>query len=220
MSVVVVKSPIEVTNRLDELGTSREMLLEVIDAMIAARTDCTDNDPYGSRGWRGWQMGTRRNRELHVGISDWEKDDEDQVPSIISRRRGIRIVVCNTDDGTAVEARTPQNRSKKGSATDRAIDANQLSFLEEFDKAVKVVDLARRRAQGGIILTYYLCVYSEGEDRRGELSCPVNVENGFFHDFVERIFIVGGDSGPTETVRRKSSDDDDSEYSIPVTRKK
>ena len=221
MSVKIFKQPIEVANRLNELDTSRETLIEVIGALVAARADCTDNDPFGARGWRGWQMGTRRLRELHVGLDDWQTDDIDQVPSILSPSKGIRIAVCNTDDGTAIEERTPHNRSKKGSSTDRAVDANQGSFMDLLDETVPVISLAKHRMPAGNIVTHYLCVYAESDDIRAELSCPINIGNGFFDRFIERIFIVGGDTGAPEPIRRKSDDDGDgSEYSIPVRRKR
>jgi hypothetical protein len=210
---------------LHSLATSVDQLLEVVGAMVAARADCTDNDPFGSRGWRGWQMGTRRTREVHVGIDGWEKDDTDQVPAIINKRIGVRIVICNTDDGTSLETGKPQNRHKKGSATERAIDVNQGSFMDSLDKTVSVVSIAKRKTStAGATLTYFLCVYVEGEDIRAELACPLNVDNGFFEDFVERIFIIGGDSGDSGLARRRKSDDGNSEgggeYSIPVKRKK
>lgn len=215
------KDPVEVANRLDELLTSREMMLEVIEAVAAARAECTDNDPFGARGWRGWQMGTRRLRELHVGVGDWAKDDADQVPSIVSERAGVRIVVCNTDDGTSIETRRPQNSSKKGASTERAVDHNQMSLFDLLpDSDASVVRFRKDdapRIRG--MLTYYLCVHAEGDERRAELSCPRSFEGGFFgEDFYERILILGGDAGPTDAVRRKS-DDDDGEFDIPVTRK-
>ena len=175
MPVRIFKEVIDVTNRLHVLATSHEKALEIVSAIVAARADCTDNDPFGSRGWRGWQMGTRRLREVHIDSDGWERDDTDQVPAIINKRLGIRIVVCNTDDGTAIENSKPQNRHKKGSATDRAIDANQGSFLNRLDESVSVISIAKRRSPGtGAILTYFLCVYAEGDDIRAELSCPVN----------------------------------------------
>lgn len=213
---------IEVANRLDELATSLEQLLEILGAIVAARADCTDNDPFGARGWRGWQMGSRRSREVHVGVRGWEKDDTDQVPAIINKRLGIRIVICNTDDGTAITKRKPQNRNKRGSATDRAVGLNQGSFMDKLDETVSVVSIAKRNTKDGAILTYFFCAYVEGDDIRAELSCPVNVEDGFFDEFVERIFIAGGDYGDDGPARRKTGDGDPdgSEYSIPVKRKR
>lgn len=220
MKQSIYKHPIEVANRLVALGTSRELLLEVVEAVETAKSECTANDPNGARGWRGWQMGTRRNREIHVGMGDWIKDDTDQVPSIVSKKFGIRIVVCNTDDGTTIESRTPQNYSKKGAATDRAVDVNQLSLFDAIGGDGVVVSINKMQSSVGPVLTYYLCVYSDGDDRRAELACPVSVENGFFTNFVERIFIVGGDFRDDGDSKRLPDQDGDSEYKITVKLKK
>jgi hypothetical protein len=216
-------TPIEITNRLGELTTSREQLLAVAEAMALAKAECTDNDPFGSRGWRGYQMGSRRLRETHVGIKvavgEWVKDDKDQVPSIVNEKAGVRIVVCNTDVGTALKDKLPQNNSKKGAANERAIDANQFSFMEELDKSVTPIKASEKIPS---IITYYLCCFADGEELRAELSCPVSYENGFFDDFVERIFLTGGDTGTFEPTKlpKPGEDGDGSDYQIPVTRKK
>ena len=221
MKVSIFKHPIEVTNRLAERATSKELLLAMLDAMVTAKSECTDNDPSGSRGWRAWQMGTRRNREVHVGVGDWAKDNTDQVPSIVSKKLGIRIVVCNTDDGTCVDASSPQNSSKKGVGNERAVDANQLSFIDQLEApAGRVVPFSRITTSAGPVVTYYFCAHIEGDDVRAELSCPTSFESGYFSEFVERIYIVGGDTPLDDGTKKKSSGDGDSEYDIPVKLKR
>lgn len=218
MQAVIFKDPIEVTNRLAECGTSRELALAVIDAMVTAKSECTPNDPSGSRGWRAWQMGTRRLRDVHIGMGDWQKDDTGQVPSIVSKNLGMRIVICNTDDGTCLDSMQPQNSSRKGTSTDHAVDANQTSFFPD-DETGKVVSLNRVLTTAGPVVTYFLCVYAEGDDVRAELSCPKEFENGFFTGFSERIYIVGGDT-PQGGSTQKIANDGESDYDIPVTLKK
>jgi hypothetical protein len=216
--VRIFRSFFDVNNRLIDLGTNREFILEAIEAAVGAANESTDNDPNGTRGWRRWQMGTRRLREVHVGHEDWNRDDTDQIASIVDSRRGIRIVVCNTDDGTCIQDCTPKNRSKKGSATDRAIDANQTSFMGILDESI--ADILKRRPPDGSLMTYVLCIYHEADDIRAELSCAVETSGGFFEEFSERIFIVGGEAGEPDPVKRRGSDDGGSEFDIPVTRKK
>lgn len=221
MAIPILKAPIEVGNRLHELGTSTELLLAVVDAVVDARAECTDNDPSGARGWRGWQMGTRRNREIHCSApdSDWKQDETDQIASIVNEKIGIRIIVCNTDDGTCVEFGRPRNRSKKGVGHDRLVDETQLSFVYTAPPSEKVVRL-HVRLSGEKVRTYYLCVYHEGDERRAELSCAVEMSSGYFSDFKERIFIIGGEAGTTDPVKRRDDGDDSSEFDIPVIKKK
>ena len=142
----------------------------------------------------------------------------------MNRKLGTRIAVANTDDATGLdlENRNPQNRSKKGIATDRVVHANQMSFMEVLDATLKVVRLRPMPKASGPIITWYLCAYNEGDETRAELSCPAGLDNGFFTDFVERILIIGPDDGDDTPVRRLGADDDDngSEFDVPVTRKK
>src|ERR1700722_12302147 len=149
MPAKVWKKPIDVGNRLDKLfRLKKEQFLEVVEAMVRAKADCTPNDPPGSRGWSAYKMGTRRLREVTLSEKGWEKDDTDQIPGVINKSLGVRIVVANTDDATGLEetGRIPQNRSQKGAATDRVVQANQLSFMNALDESLKVVQLKKTSA--------------------------------------------------------------------------
>jgi hypothetical protein len=221
MATRIWKNPIEVNNRLDQLGLKLPKLLEVVDAMVGAKAECTDNDPPGSRGWSSYRMGTRRLREVTLVEDGWEKDDTDQIASVVNKKLGIRIAVGNTDDGTGIEedGRFPQNRSKKGAATDRAIQAGQGSFMDILDESLNVVPLNPSARPPRAIVTYYLCVYCEGDEFRAELSAPDGVDGGFFTGFVERIFLASPGSGD-DGLRRRRPDDGEPDFDIPVTRKK
>jgi hypothetical protein len=224
MSAKIFKNPIDVANRLEQLGVTRDNLFEVVDAMISARADCTTNDPPGAPGWSSWRMGTRRLREVMMTQDDWEKDEIDQISCVQNRNLGIRIAVANTDDATGLDLDNciPQNRSKKGVATDRVVQANQMSFMEVLDASLKVVRLKLTTRASGPTITWYLCTYCEGDEVRAELSCPAGLDNGFFTEFIERILIIGPEDGDDIPVRRRGVDDDDSgsEFDVPVTRKK
>jgi hypothetical protein len=167
-------------------------------------------------------MGTRRLREVKRSQKGWTKDDTDQIASVLNADLGIRIAVANTDDGTGMDdpTRFPQNRSKKGAATDRAVQVNQQgSFMSVLDESLKVVPL-RPTQKAKIATTWYLCVYSEGDAHRAELSRPVGLDGGFFTDFEERILIdlQRPDEGPAR--KRNTKDGDGSDFDIPVKRKR
>ncbi len=190
--------------------------------MVGARNGCTDNDPASAPGWMSWKDGSRRFRE--IGRSKgYAKDDADQIPWVVDVENGRRFAVSNTDDGTGVKGPGPQNRSRKGPATDRAVSENQGSFFDRFDDPEflkKVIPLSMKRGQPGIIISWYLCVYCEGDEVRAELSCPVGADGGFFSDFMERLVLIGdGDDGPGEELRKSDDGDDGTEFDIPVSRK-
>lgn len=214
----LVKNPIEVGNRLNELfGLRREDLLEVVEAMVSAKNSCTDNDPPSAPGFKAWSDGTRRLREIGLP-KGWERNNDDFVCSIFDAKRGIKIAVCNTDGGTGWETSQPQNRNKKGAATDRAVSSNKQSLfndmLEEVDKVVQL------NAEVTGITHWYLCVFCDGDVVLAELSCPSDVENGFFKGFSERIILIGGENeGGGVRLRKNSPDGGDSELEIKVTRR-
>ena len=89
-----------------------------------------------------------------------------------------------------------------------------MDILEE--TVSKVVQIKPRKGES--ILTYYLCVYQEGDDIRGELSLATQTSCGYLAKFGERIFIIGGEAGGTDKILRKS-DFDQSEFDIPISRK-
>lgn len=218
MSGEILKTQTKVAGKLGKLGTSIDKLRIVIEAVATARASVTPNDPAGARGYLGWQMGTRRLRDVHAGNDGWEKDDTDQVPTIRNDLLGIRIAILNTDDGTCIEDSKPKNRSKKGPATDKAVDINQGSFMEVLEESISKITPIRPTAPD-LCLTYYLCVYQEGDDVRGELSLATQTSSGFLTGFSERTFVIGGEAGDPDDITRKSASDD-SEFDIPVSRKK
>jgi hypothetical protein len=223
MAAQVWKKPVDVGNRLDKVfKLKKEQLLEVVEAMVRAKADCTPNDPPGSFGWSAYKMGTRRLREITLSEPGWEKDDTDQIPSVVNKELGVRIAVANTDDATGLELerRIPQNRAQKGAATDRVVHANQLSFVAALDESLKVVSFKKAAAPPKGIVTWYLCTYCEGEEFRAEISAPKRVDDGYFDDFYERIILTGEDGGDGgEIARRHGGNDGGPEFEIPVTRK-
>jgi hypothetical protein len=220
----ILKEPIEVDNRLEELGLEREKLIEVVEAIVGARADCTSNDPPGSQGWSAYRMGTRRLREVLLPDEDWVKDEVDQIPCVTNAKLGVRIAVANTDDNTGIEGDhiRPQNISRKGSATDRLVHSNQGSFMDILDSSLNVVHINKSKQVKSPILFYYLCVYNVGEECRAELSCPSAIVNGYFTDYIERIILVGSDKGEGGFAFRKRRDGDGGapEFDVSVTRKK
>ena len=222
VAIKIVKHPIEVGNRLEELHLTRDHILDVVDAMVSAKADCTPNDPAGAAGWSSWRMGIRRLREVLGTEDEWERDEIDQIPGVINKALGIRLTIANTDDATGLEQkdRLPQNWSRKGAATDRIMQVNQSSFMGVLEESLKVVQLKPAPKDSRPVVTWYVCTYCEGDEFRAELSCPAGLDNGYFTDFIERILIVGADADEAPVRRRKSGEDDGSDFDVPVTRKK
>lgn len=201
--------------RLNELGWSRNELLEVVFASVAARSSATLNDPLGTAGWLAWQQGVRRLRE--VGITKgWTRIDLDRIPYIYNASSQVKITVANTDEGTGMPSSLPQNRSKKGAATERLVEINQFTFsrlLEESEnpEGAETTEAIESEA-------WYLCIFSEDDVVRAELSCPVECTGGYLSSFRERIILLG-DEGSSPIKRIDPVSDGGEDFSVEVTRK-
>jgi hypothetical protein len=196
----------DVNRRLKELGLTREQLIEVVKASVAGRGDCTDNDPPSAPGWNAWRYGIRRLREI-FRREGWIKDDAGQFSTILNHGRRIKVTVCNTDDGTAIEGRLPRNRSRKGVISEQVTDINMKPFL--FSEMAE--DLANRPSK---YVTWYLCIYNEDDRVRAELSLPSAFAGGYFTGYSERIFILNEDEWKNLDF---SQQDDDSGPDIEIS---
>jgi len=223
MPTVIVAKPNEIRNELERIGLTAEQVLEIVHAMAGAKADATENDPPGAAGWSAWRMGIRRSREVTIHdkrFPDWERDEEGQVSSVVNRKLGVRLLVSNTGDGTGIEAddRFPQNRSKKGAATDRIVQTNQGAF-EFMEEATNVVAFPKAADAEHGLASWYVCVYSDGQDIRAEVSCPTDIEGGFFTGFSKRIIIIGDDGSGVGPIDGSKTDGDVIEIDIPIARK-
>lgn len=224
MKTNIVTKPTDVQLKLEHIGLTSEQVLEIVHAMAAAKADATENDPPGAAGWSAWRMGIRRSREVTIHdkrFPDWERDEEGQVSSVVNRKIGVRLLVSNTGDGTGIpeQDRYPQNRSKKGAATDRIVQCNQGVF-EFMEEATNVVQLHAPGDQEQGIVSWYVCVYAEGENLRAEISCPIGIEGGFFTGFSERIIVLGGDPIELDPSGGEKPAGEVVEFDIAVSRKK
>lgn len=185
----IVAEPLLVAQRIREkFGWVLADFYEVIDAMVAARNSCTENDVPAARGTRAYLDGTRRLREMGRKHDGWELNEEGGLCGIMNEARGIKLLVCNTDEDTGLPGGLPQNRNRKGAATSTAISGQQLLLSE-------ILREADYGEHSGLKI-WYLFVYSDGHDTvRAELACPMGTQSGYFEDFAERI-IIQGQEGP------------------------
>jgi hypothetical protein len=165
-----------------------------------------------------WKEGTRRMREIgrKRGL---ENTNEDQIPWLTDKSAGRRFSVVNTDDATGYKHRLPQNRNRKGAATDRVVAENEAMLFDEAEIPELMKPLTLARPPSEFFQSWYLCVHADGDSVAAELSCPVAIEGGYFVGFHERIVLIApGTDGP-DVFRRADIDDDEEAFDIPVSKK-
>lgn len=211
MVAIIHAEPWDRDRRLRELGSTREDWIEVVQACVAARGYCTNNDPKSAPGYMAWRAGVRRMREI-FRPQGWEKEDLDGVETIVHPGRKIRITVTNTDAGTTDPNRSPRNRTVKGPATERIIDLN--NQIEMFPHE----NLGNVSWPNDGYSMWNLCVFDNGNVVRAELSRPIEFRSGYFIKFSERIWILGpGDWDEFSLVAPE--DDAGPDFQIEVRRK-
>lgn len=207
--------PIVIDSRLEELGWTREEMLEVVAAMVSARRSCTDNNTPAGPGFRSWDDGTKRLREIGLpkGLL---RSDEHQISCVIDAKRNLKFAVQNTDDGTGIEKVGPQPTRRKRAQTANIVNADQGSLLEALEGG-NVVPFSQVARPGGYTW-WYLCAYASDTEIRAELCCPTGFKHGRFEDYFERIVLIGPDDDDLVSVA-SNDDAEDGEFDIPVSRK-
>lgn len=217
----VQKSTWEVKSRLADLGLLKEDLISIVKGCLAGHSGCTDNDPPGAPGYESWRMGVRRAREV-LRAKGWEKNDENNFPTVVNEEKKIRIAILNTDSGTGTIDRVPQNRSKKGPHSERVATANEQLTLPSYDEwDIPVIDKVKDFDN---YATWHLCVYIGQENGKdvisAELSILTDFTNGFFKGFSEKIIILAPGEWDTIYFGDSNNDDDDGQdFDISVVRK-
>jgi hypothetical protein len=217
MKRVITDEPFAVQNRLAELGWSSTELIEVVTSMVAARHGCTANDPLSAPGWMSWKAGIRRMGEIGAP-KGLRRVEIDNVPWTMDQERRLRFTVTNADAATGMLDGVPQNRNKRGAAAERAVDTNAHQYLLfPISQSMDPQQIMKMRAAGTV--AWYLFVYTDGEEIRAELSCPVAIHGGFFVEFVERIFLNIPDTLPPIDRQSPFNDGDEpEEFDVPVSR--
>lgn len=207
-SATIIRESVEVNDRLDRLGVTRDELLDIVASAVAARNDAVDHDPSNAAGWLAYCYGIRKLRDIFCP-KQWALDRSGGVESVIHPDTGTKLIYQNADCAGR-EDREPQPVSYKGEATKALINSVNGDLFRSWP--------AEGEALEGSV--WYLLVAAEGERVTAELSCPRAVEGGRFKSYIERIFLIEpGDDEDWEKLAQPDDEIDDQDFDISVTRK-
>lgn len=199
-----------VDRRLRQIfNSTRDQWVKVVTAAVAARAGRTDDDAKAAPGFYAWNAGTAELRRVFCR-EGYERGDEDGVETVINRELGVMVAVMNADAGAGDAAKTPRNRTLKGSASEKVVDLNNQHEL------FKPTEMSAPKERACSL--WYLCIYDNGETVRAELSRPIEYRGGYIVKFSERIFILGpGDW--EKTIVKPADEEPGTEFEISVIRK-
>jgi hypothetical protein len=203
----------EIDRRLVEFGVTREELIEVVRAVVAARADAIDDDPASAEGLFAYIYGTRAIRQVFKR-NGWLRYREDNVESVRHPDRNLKVIYQSVDFA-ADWLHSPKAVSGKGSGADRMIMSGQASLFRDEDLQPVTKSTTPEIKAGA----YFFCVSVDGDDVRAELSLPSGIAKGNFAGFIERIFIVRPGEWSNLNIFPESSNGDAAEFEPSISRK-
>lgn len=180
--MLVLKDAVEVGNRLDAFGVTRDELLTVVSAAVGARRSASIMAPASAGGQLAYIRGTEQLRLVFLP-KGWELTRTDNIEAVYHASSGVKIIYQNADRAGDPVA-DPLAASKKGTGSARAVENGQGDLFPE-----TVVEAFREMNAA----SWYLFVHANGDDVRAELSFPKAIEDDQFKGFNERILLVEKD---------------------------
>jgi hypothetical protein len=177
--VLILNEEAEVVTRLEQLGTTKAELIDVVRAAVGGRRQATPFDPLSAGGQFAWIYGTRQLRAIFVN-KGWESCRADNIESVFNPAIGIKIMYQSAERA-GDRIFDPLSISKKGAGAARAVEMGQEELWPE---------MRERELRESNAANWYLFVYAIGDDVRAELSFPKAIEGDQFHGFHERILLV------------------------------
>ncbi|MGC5780246.1 hypothetical protein [Methylobacterium sp. NFXW15] len=169
----------EVAPRLEQLGLSKAILLEVIRAAVGARRNATPFHPITTAGFNAWSEGTAHLRRILVS-QGWRMGDKDNIASVYNAETDTKIIFQNAERAGDL-LNDPIANSRKGAGAARAVERAQYDLFPETQ--IKEIEEARTKL-------WCLFVMAEGDDVRAELSRPIAINEEQYDEFHERIVLV------------------------------
>lgn len=206
---VIVSAEWQVRRELRALGLTPEIVRNVAIASAGARTDAMPIDPCSAPGTFAYIHGVRSIRRQLLP-NGWRISRVGNVESTVNDELGIQLCFQNVD--RACGNKDPEAISAKGSAARRLVHDGQFELFPRGDKLVS-------KTFGSAPTVWMVCVSSDDDTVRAEVSCPASFEGGQFDGFVSRLFVVDESFGPQPGKENNSGDDDALDFDVPVTKK-
>lgn len=184
---IIHQTPIEVRNKLLELGVPLSLLVEGAQQGFAERLNATPFDPVTAAGTDAWRYPVR---VVRGGLEElgWRLDNPKNLPLIISDERRINITVSSGDEFTGIDGhRGPRSKNPKGALIEEAIFRNIRQgelFPDQLPQAVRKFEQTLKYP------TWIFLLHITDDEIRAELSLPNHMNVGDYVDgWAERILI-------------------------------
>ena len=183
----ILHYPLEVDDRLAELGLAQAHLWSALAAGLQHKVSLTDNNTAAIRGIGTWDAIHMRLREQLRPLG-WLRDEPGNFATTVHPSGGHCIAVLSGDGATGHESLRPTNRHPKRKRMRAAIKDNEVAVGRQRHFG----QLAPAQWQGLPRVTYFLLHHIDEDTRtiQAELSLPVALSSKFVTEWHERIILT------------------------------
>ncbi|QOJ23826.1 MAG: hypothetical protein HRU78_09350 [Gammaproteobacteria bacterium] len=203
----ILADSLDVNLRLETLGITKQELVTIAISAATARNDAVSIDPINAPGQLSYIFGTRAIR-LALLPKGWVLDRTDNIEATFNKELNIKIIFQNVE--SACSKQPPKAISSKGDATKRLVANNSLYLWPEMEHEFNAQENTS---------VWFLCVSTKNDEIRAELSRPHSIEGNQFGEFIERIFILTDNNWNPINHIEDTSNLNNQEFDIQVTRK-
>ncbi len=124
----VVVEPLEVEERLEQLGLTQQLLIEPVMRGFFAWSNCTKNHPPAFPGISAWGETNCGVREGLLPLG-WERLNDRNLPLTVNYQSRVALTASSGDECTGIEGLVPRTRNPKGTTMKDATTSNVLSLV-------------------------------------------------------------------------------------------
>lgn len=209
LTTVVVTGEVQVNHALREIGLTRGIVRDVVDAAVGARADALAVDPNGTPGLLSYIHGVRAIRLKLLPISGWRESRSGNVESTVNDKLGVQICFQNVDRACSDDP--PQAISGKGSASRDLVQRGLFDTVADLETETGKI--------GRLPTVWMICVSADDNSVCAEVSCPNAFDGNQFDGFARRLFVINETIEPKLAKRIDSEKDSDIEFDIQVSKK-
>lgn len=211
LQVVVHEGPMAAA-RLQELGIEKHQIVAAVEAAEIERRSCSSLEPSISAPFKAWAAAFRTIAEYKVK-EGWVRTESYGLPRMLNLETAVAIAVVSGDEQTGRRYGSPKSRSPRGPQSVLLVRRNERQLRMPFvENVVRFKPLPLPVEQ----ITWWLLIYSKGDELRAEVSLPVGLDSDWrFSDWQERI-IVDLPNFALPPLRSEEDEEPPLEFEIPV----
>lgn len=207
---IIINEGYSVQQELHALGLTVDIVSTIARKAAAAKAEALEIDPSSTPGTLAYINGVRAIRMELLPLG-WRLSRTGNVEATVNDKLGIQICFQNVD--IACSEPNLQAISGKGAGSRKLIQKGQ---AELFDRdAPEAVD-----AFGSVPTVWAVCVSTDSNRLRAEVSCPEAFEGNQFEGFSKRIWVVDEYLEPTPgNIGQPDDDSGPVEHEVRIAKK-